>query len=111
MHDYYAGLERIFQQIAATVDNDVPSGKEWHRNLLQQMNVEIPDLRPAVLSNETVQALDEFLRFRHVVRNVYAFSFDPGQLKLLVGQLRPAFIHTQEQLLVFTIFLEQVGET
>lgn len=110
LHDFYAGLERVFQQIAATVDNDVPSGQEWHRDLLQQMSVEIPDLRPAVLSAETVHDLDEFLRFRHVVRNVYAFSFDPRQLERLVGQVRPAFTRTQDQLLGFAVFLEQVGE-
>jgi len=109
LHDIYAGLERVFQQIATTVDNSVPSGKEWHRDLLRQMNVEIPDLRPTVLSDDTLSALDEFLRFRHVVRNVYAFSFDPGQIERLVKLVHPAFMQARGELLVFAHFLEQVG--
>lgn len=109
LHDIYAGLERVFQQIATTVDNSVPSGKEWHRDLLRQMNVEIPDLRPTVLSDDALSALDEFLRFRHVVRNVYAFSFDPEQIERLVKQVRPTFMQARGELLVFAHFLEQVG--
>ena len=109
LHDIYAGLERVFQQIATTVDNSVPSGKEWHRDLLRQMNVEIPDLRPIVLSDDTLGALDEFLRFRHVVRNVYAFSFDPEQIERLVKLVRPTFTKVRGELLVFAHFLDQVG--
>jgi hypothetical protein len=109
LHDIYAGLERIFQQIATTVDNSIPSGKEWHRDLLRQMNVEIPDLRPKVLSADTEAALDEFLRFRHVVRNVYAYSFDPEQIERLVKLVRPVFTQVQGELLVFAHFLEQIG--
>lgn len=109
LHDIYAGLERVFQQIAATVDNSVPSGKDWHRDLLRQMSAEIPDLRPAVLSDDSVSALDEYLRFRHVVRNVYAFSFDPEQIERLVKHVRTAFMQTRGELLVFANFLEQVG--
>jgi hypothetical protein len=50
LHDFYSGLERIFRQIAATVDNHVPESPEWHRELLFQMVAEVPELRPAVLS-------------------------------------------------------------
>jgi hypothetical protein len=73
LHDFYAGLERIFQQIVSTVDGNMPSGQNWHRELLQQMQSDLPDLRPPVLSPEVVNTLDEFLRFRHGLRNVYAF--------------------------------------
>lgn len=37
LHDFNAGFERVFQQIAATVDSNVPSSSEWHRELLEQM--------------------------------------------------------------------------
>lgn len=66
LHDFYAGLERIFQQTATTIDGKLPAGQGWHRELLHQMQADIPDLRPPVLSAEAGQALDEFLRFRHV---------------------------------------------
>ena len=76
LHDFYSGLERIFRQIATTVDRSIPSGQEWHRDLLGQMCVDVPNIRPTVLTRDTCDALDEFMSFRHVVRNVYAFQLD-----------------------------------
>ncbi len=90
LHDFYAGLERIFRYIASHVEQSVPTDGEWHRELLRQMNVEVPSVRPAVLSVESVQALDEYLRFQHVVRNVYTFNFDPERIERLVGQIAKA---------------------
>lgn len=84
-------MERIFRQVAATVDNHVPSDPEWHRELLRQMSVELPGLRPPVLSLASVNTLDEYLRFRHVLRNIYAFSFIPDQIERLVKQITPVF--------------------
>ncbi len=78
-HDFYTGLERIFSQIARVVDNNMPSGRDWHRDLLNQMGIAISQLRPRVLSAATIQALDEYRRFRHVVRNVYAFENEIAQ--------------------------------
>ena len=110
LHDLYSGLERIFRQIAATVDNQVPSDLEWHRELLRQMSVEQPGLRPAVISNVSVSALDEYLRFRHVLRNIYAFSFIPSQIERLVYQFKPVFAQVRSELSTFSDFLEQVGQ-
>jgi len=76
LHDFYTGLERIFSQIATVVDESMPEGREWHQDLLNQMGIAWSDLRPQVLSTETISFLDEYRRFRHVVRNVYAFEFE-----------------------------------
>ena len=110
LHDLYSGLERIFRQVAATVDNNVPSDQEWHRELLRQMSVEQPGLRPPVISVVSVSALDEYLRFRHVLRNIYAFSFIPNQIERLVDQFKPVFAQVRSELLAFAGFLEQVGQ-
>lgn len=109
LHDFYAGLERVFQQIGAVVDGKIPSGGNWHRELLQQMQTDMPELRPPVLSAESVTAVDEFLRFRHVLRNIYAFQFDPERVARLVSQMRPVWTMIREELLAFASFLEQVG--
>lgn len=109
LHDFYSGLERIFQQIGSIVDGNVPSGHNWHQELLRQMRMEVSDLRPPVLSAEAMKMLDEFLRFRHVVRNIYAFQFDPERIARLVSQMRPAWGQVQAELLAFAAFLEQVA--
>lgn len=90
LHGLYAGLERIFETIATRVDRTVPDGQHWHQELLDQMNTELSGVRPAVLSNPTRKKLDRYRGFRHVVRNVYAFEFDPEQIDLLVRHLPDA---------------------
>jgi len=108
LHDFYAGLERIFRQIAATVDQSVPSGPEWHRELLRQMGVALPPTRPQVLSDKTLRTVDAFLRFRHVVQNVYAFEFDPERIEQLVQRLRPSLKQVTDELLAFADFLDSL---
>jgi hypothetical protein len=110
LHDFYAGLERVFHHIAATIDRSVPDGSEWHRDLLRQMQVPLSRIRPQVLSDETIQALDEFLRFRHVVRNIYTFAFDQERIEHLVQRLHPCFERVQNELLGFADFLDQLAQ-
>ena len=109
LHDLYSGFERVFRQIAATVDGNVPSNPEWHRELLEQMGLDLPKIRPPVLTSDSIQRLDEYLRFRHVVRNVYTFSFDPERIGRLVKELESAFDQVRQELLAFASFLEKVG--
>lgn len=91
------------------MEQSVPLGEDWHRELLLQMNVEVPGVRPAVLSAESVEALDEYPRFLHVVRNVYTFNFDPERIERLVERIRTCFKHVRSDLLAFANFLEQVA--
>jgi hypothetical protein len=51
LHDVYSGFERVFKQIAATVDGNVPTTAEWHRELLEQMGLDLPKVRPPVLTS------------------------------------------------------------
>lgn len=107
LHGLYAGFERLFEIIAATIDGNVPQGANWHQVLLDQMATEVPQVRPAVISEETRRALDEYRGFRHVVRNVYTFRFDPAKVQRLVQKAPSVFGQTQEELLAFASFLEQ----
>lgn len=109
LHDVYSGFERMFKQIAATVDGSVPTSAEWHRELLDQMELDLPKVRPPVLTRETIQRLDEYLRFRHVVRNVYTFSFDPERIGRLVNELEGVFEQVKLELSTFAEFLETVS--
>lgn len=109
LHGFYGGLERIFELIAATIDNTKPKGENWHQALLQQMATEIPELRPAVISQKTLQILDEYRGFRHVVRNVYTYNFETAKLQKLVAGLPAVLAYGRTELLAFAQFLEQQG--
>lgn len=110
LHDFYTGLERIFRQIVTTVDKSMPTNEGWHRDLLRQMCIELPGIRPRVLSETTCSALDEFLRFRHVVRNVYAFQLDGDRVSRLTGEAKALLKQIYAELMKFVVFLEQAGQ-
>ncbi len=108
LHDFYNGLERLFEVIASEIDGTVPSGSAWHRELLTQMALPLADIRPAVLTREMVQRLDEYLRFRHIVRSVYALHLDAERVKVLSDHLRPVYEQARAELEAFVRFLERL---
>jgi hypothetical protein len=62
-----------------------------------------------VLAGHIRKELDEYLQFRHVVRNVYTFSFDSKRIGRLVKELNPIFDGIRQEFLTFADFLEKVG--
>ena len=110
LHDFYTGLERVLRHIATEVDGHVPAGAEWHQELLRQMAIPLPRIRPAVFSADTIKRLDEYLRFRHVVRHVYAFEFDPQRIRPLVEALAGDFAQVKDELAVFIGFLKGLAD-
>ena len=107
LHGFYMGIERLFTQIAEVVEGDLPHGESWHQLLLRRMMTEVPMIRPAVISKETGAKLDDYRGFRHVVRNVYAYKFDPDKLEKLVRSVPDLFAQLKAELLAFAAFLEQ----
>ena len=106
LHGFYSGLERIFTHIAETIDGELPLGENWHQLLLQRMTQEIPGIRPAVISLETGNRLNEFRGFRHIVRNVYTYKFDPDKVEKLIHAAPDLFTQINAELLAFAAFLE-----
>lgn len=107
LHGFYGGLERLFERIAVIVDDARPVGEHWHQTLLQQMALEVPGVRPAVISESTRVKLDAYRSFRHVARNIYTFNLDPAKLKDLVVQAAGCFTQVQAELLAFADLLER----
>ena len=106
LHGFYSGLERVFEKIALTVDGSIPSGANWHRELLNQMSIEVPSIRPAVISGGLRKDLESYLGFRHVVRNVYTYHLDPDKLEALVTQVQVVFIKAKNEIAGFCKFLQ-----
>jgi hypothetical protein len=107
LHGFYAGFERIFVRIAEVIDGDLPQGEAWHLLLLQQMMDELPNVRPAVISIEVGNMLNEYRGFRHIVRNVYTYKLDPAKVGKLVLSAQTTFTKLNAELLAFASFLEQ----
>jgi hypothetical protein len=110
LHGFYTGIEKVFESIADTIDDHIPTGQAWHKDLLLQMAEEIAGIRPALLSQNTADALDEYLRFRHRIRNIYSFNLVPERVKGLVERLPGVYDHVKSDLSDFATFLEKLSE-
>jgi hypothetical protein len=109
LHAFYSGLERIFELVAADVDGGKPGGSEWHIELLRQMTLDLTPTRPSVLSQETWMALDEYRRFRHLIRNIYATNLKPARIEELVQNLPSLWQRLRNELERFADFLDEMS--
>ena len=110
LHDFYTGIEHLFEKIAPELNGGLPAGEAWHRELLENMTLELPGIRPPLLSAETAQELAEFLRFRHLFRNLYSFELEWPRLRELLEQLPLAWSAVEADLDRFTAFLDAAAE-
>ncbi len=106
LHAFYSGAERILEQIARDVDGRLPAGEAWHTELLAQMTIEVPAVRPPVLARATADHLEAYRRFRHRVRNVYASMLDPSLMAEVVQPLPATLAALHRDLEAFCLFLE-----
>ena len=107
---FYTGLERIFAQTARGLDENLPTGEAWHYELLQQMAQTVPNKRPPLLGPASLEGLDEYRKFRHVVRNVYATNLDPEKIANLLRPLPEIWAQVRAELFAFAEFLRLVEE-
>jgi hypothetical protein len=105
LHAFYSAIEKIFEDIARTVEAGVPSGPDWHRDLLIQMSAEIPGTRPPVISRDTRLVLDEFRGFRHVVRNIYTFNLHADRVLELTTRSHACLSSARDELHIFMDFI------
>ena len=106
LHNFYTGCERIFKLIVSEVNGGVPHELDWHKRMLTQVSLEIEDIRPAVISLQTRKDLEELLRFRHIVRNIYGFELKPERIQTLITltlSLFPRFTKEIENFMAFLV--------
>lgn len=108
LQSFYAGAERLFELIARRLDQALPVGETWHRDLLVQMAQDVPNVRPAVISQDNVLVLDKFRRFRHLVHNVYAMNLQPDKMNELMTSLPVLWARLRDELLAFASFLDEL---
>ena len=108
LHNFYTGCERIFQIIASELNGALPSGYDWHKRLLERMAIQREE-RPAVISQETAKSLEEYLAFRHVVRNIYGYELEPQRIDPLVARSKKVFEHFHAEVCQFTNWLRTLA--
>jgi len=109
LHGFYSALEKLFELILRNIDKKTLPSKTWHQDLLKIMSQSAESVRPAVISNDTYKRLDKFLRFRHLVRNIYATNLIPQKIELLIEDLGLLWPNLRRELLSFAGFLERLN--
>jgi hypothetical protein len=92
IHGWYTALETAMERIARLLDETLPKGSAWHSELVSQMSVAVPGLRPAVVDSSLGVDLNEIRKFRHFFRNAYVLDFDPNLVKMhadRIARLQP----------------------
>ena len=110
LHNFYTGYERIFQRIADDINGGVPRSLDWHKRLLKSMSLEIEDIRPSLISKDTAKLLEEYLAFRHVIRNIYGFEIDSERLKRLIEKIYGTHQRLTKEINSFIRFLKKLLE-
>jgi uncharacterized protein YutE (UPF0331/DUF86 family) len=107
LHNLYCSLEDIFQEIAKTFENKVEDPAKYHRELLKRMYMDIPGIRPRLLSQESYRVLDELRGFRHIFRHAYDYELDPERIGDLKQKIIVNWNYVWKDLHSFMSFLQE----
>lgn len=108
LQSFYTGIERCFVQIVRVLNGGPPDGADWHRRLLERMGVST-DTRPALLDASTLQGLAELMRFRHVVRHLYAYELERDQVERLLHRAVALWPCLEQQFACFDGWLRELS--
>ncbi len=110
LHNIYTGFERIFQIIAHDLNGKTPDAYDWHRQLLSQMSLDLPDIRPAVIAQSNLAYMRDMLAFRHVVRYAYGFELIPSKVKKLAKETIQNYPKVKKDFYLFLEFLKALND-
>lgn len=105
---FYTAAEDLLLRIALELNGGGPAGEDWHKQLLSQMEKDIPGLRPAVIGHETRCLLDDLRRFRHRVRHAYDEELEWAKMERLLETVTTAQKALISDLEEFKRFLAQL---
>lgn len=91
LHDFYCGVEKIFERIAVNIDKNLPAGENWHADILVQMANPVDDIRDRVIDPVFMNTLKEYMRFRHLFRRIYGFELNWIRFKDIFLRLENTF--------------------
>ncbi len=105
---FYTALEDLFKQIAKSFENHIDNLQSFHKELLIRMNIEVPKIRPAVLSTKSFLLLDKLRAFRHFIRHAYDCELDKEELRQIQDRLELEFLLVELELNQFRTFIQEL---
>lgn len=111
LHNLYCALEDLFQEIAKSFENRVEDPGKYHRELLKRMSIEIPGIRPKLLSEKSLVLLDELRGFRHIFRHAYDYELSPEKVGALKKKMMAGWRSVENDLETFSHFLTTAAKS
>ena len=109
LHHAYCAVESILVRVARQLEGAIPEGADWHQSLLHSAALELPGVRPAILSRQTVDELRPLLGFRHFFRHGYAVALDPLRLAAMSKEAQALAPRLLDELGQLDDLLQQVA--
>jgi len=109
VQQFYTALEDLFKQTAKSFENHIDNMSNFHKELLARMNTEIPKIRPAVISQQSLLLLDKVRAFRHFIRHAYDCELDESELLLLQKKLKNEYSLVESDLQKFRSFIQDLS--
>jgi hypothetical protein len=71
LHNCYSAVERALERLIVAFDGGLPSGRNYHADLIERAAAPLVGVRPAVVSRRLAADLHRLRQFRHAFRNAY----------------------------------------
>ena len=84
MHNLYCAFEDLFKLVSSFWENNLNVNGDFHINLLKRMQIEIKEIRPALLNEKSYSFLNELRGFRHAFRHAYSYGLDAERVAFLL---------------------------
>jgi hypothetical protein len=107
-HGFYTGCECIFSLISVELNGGVSKNADWHKRMLSRMAIDNEE-RKAVITLQTAERLEDFLGFRHVIRNIYGFELKIDRIDALVKQYPAAWCAFETDIRAFVDWLREMA--
>ncbi len=102
----YTAIEDIFKVIIKTFENNIDDYSKYHVEILKVLSVDIPNIRPRLLSEESLKILDKLRSFRHFIRHAYNTELDLEEMILLQKKCKASFGFVIEDFKTFINFVK-----
>ena len=106
---FYTAIEDLLKQIAKAFENHIEDMSSYHKELLIRLNTEIPKIRPAVLSKNSLMLLDKIRAFRHFIRHAYDCELDQEELSNVQDKLRNEYTYVEDDFHSFRNFIKELS--
>lgn len=71
LHNCFGALESALERLIEAVDGGLPTGRNYHAELIRRAAAPVPGVRPTIISPALAADLQQLRQYRHAFRHAY----------------------------------------